>query len=95
MNASTIAGHAVSFDSAGQLLPWTSWTAALDREMNFYQHCPSDHGYPRFAVVTFLDGQWNPHPDRDDTIPATQLRSRNQDSFGYSYQYREVEPFDR
>lgn len=40
--------------------------------MNFYQGCPADHGYPRFAVVTFLDGEWNPLPDREDTIPATQ-----------------------
>jgi hypothetical protein len=56
----------------GRLLPWTSWTAALDREMNFYQGCPLDHGYPRFIHATFLDGDWNPFPDRTDTIPATQ-----------------------
>jgi len=28
-----------------------------------------DHGYPRFAQATFLDGDWNPWPDRVDTIP--------------------------
>jgi hypothetical protein len=56
----------------GRLLPWTSWTAALDREMNFYQGCPLDHGYPRFIHATFLDGDWHPFPDRTDTIPATQ-----------------------
>ena len=66
------AGHVVRVDALGHLLPWTDWRAALDLEMNFYQECPTDHGYPRFAVVTFLDGEWNPHPDREDTIPATQ-----------------------
>lgn len=68
----TIAGHTVSFDVLGHLAPWTSWTAALDREMKFYQQCPADHGYPRFAYVTFLDGTWTPAANRTDTIPATQ-----------------------
>jgi hypothetical protein len=68
----TLAGHPVSVDAAGHLLPWTSWTQALDREMNFYQQCPFDHGYPRFVHATFLDSDWNPFPDRTDTIPATQ-----------------------
>jgi hypothetical protein len=68
----TIAGHVISVDSAGQLLPWTSWTAALDREMNFYQQCPLDHGYPRFACETFLDAAWTPSTERTDIIPATQ-----------------------
>ena len=40
--------------------------------MAFYQSCPSDGGYPRFAYVTFLDAEWRPHADRTDTIPATQ-----------------------
>jgi hypothetical protein len=62
----------VRFDAQGQLAPWTSWTVALDREMKFYQQCPADHGYPRFAYVTFLDGDWSPDPNRTDTIPATQ-----------------------
>ncbi len=68
----TIAGHAVSFDASGQLMPWTSWAAALDREMNFYQQCPSDHGYPRFACETFLDASWSPSTQRTDIIPSTQ-----------------------
>jgi hypothetical protein len=68
----SIAGHQVHFDESGRLLPWTSWTAALDREMNFYQKCPSDHGYPRFACETFLDAGWTPMPSRTDIIPATQ-----------------------
>jgi hypothetical protein len=73
MSASpTIAGHAAIFDAAGQLLPWTSWSAALDREMNFYQRCPLDHGYPRFACETFLDASWTPSTERTDIIPSTQ-----------------------
>jgi hypothetical protein len=68
----TIAGHVARFDASGKLLPWTSWTAALDREMNFYQQCPFDHGYPRFACETFLDAAWTPSTERADIIPATQ-----------------------
>jgi hypothetical protein len=71
-DAISIAGHAAKFDAQGRLAPWTAWTTALDREMQFYQQCPSDHGYPRFAYVTFLDGEWTPDPSRTDTIPATQ-----------------------
>src|SRR5450755_3936193 len=67
-----IAGHTLAFDAVGRLRPWTSWTAALDLEMKFYQRCPADHGYPRFVQATFLDGDWTPNPDRTDTIPATQ-----------------------
>jgi hypothetical protein len=70
--AQTIAGHRLSFDTSGQLLPWTSWSQALDLQMNFYRQCPSDHGYPRFACETFLDGSWTPDASRTDTIPATQ-----------------------
>jgi hypothetical protein len=40
--------------------------------MNFYQQCPAEHGYPRFVLATFLDGDWAPIPDRTDSIPATQ-----------------------
>jgi hypothetical protein len=67
-----IAGHTAKFDSQGRLLPWISWKQALSLEMHFYQQCPHDHGYPRFVSDTFLDGGWNPQPDRTDTIPATQ-----------------------
>jgi hypothetical protein len=67
-----LAGHLLKFDAAGRLMPWTTWNSALDREMNFYQQCPLDHGYPRFAFTTFLDGGWEPFSDRTDTIPATQ-----------------------
>jgi hypothetical protein len=67
-----IAGHAAVFDGNGRLLPWTAWTTALDLEMKFYQLCPLDHGYPRFACETFLDGEWTPSTTRSDTIPSTQ-----------------------
>jgi hypothetical protein len=67
-----IAGHLARFDAAGHLLPWISWNAALEREMRFYQQCPTDHGYPRFVTETFLDAGWTPDPDRHDTIPAMQ-----------------------
>jgi hypothetical protein len=70
--ANTIAGHVAKFDSSGHLLPWISWNTALDLEMHFYQTAPSDHGYPIFVTTTFLDGDWKPQSDRDDTIPATQ-----------------------
>jgi hypothetical protein len=70
--AVVIAGHTASFDAQGRLMPWASWNEALDLEMNFYQQCPSDHGYPRFVLTTFLDGAWTPLADRTDTIPATQ-----------------------
>jgi hypothetical protein len=68
----TIAGHIAGFDAQGRLLPWTSWNSALDLEMQFYQQCPADHGYPRFVLATFLDANWIPMPDRMDTVPATQ-----------------------
>jgi hypothetical protein len=67
-----IAGHTARFDSRGRLLPWTSWNVALEREMQFYRQCPLDHGYPRFVLATFLDGEWTLDPLRTDTIPATQ-----------------------
>jgi hypothetical protein len=67
-----IADHVLRFDSTGHLLPWISWTTALEREMRFYQQCPSVHGYPLFVSETFLDGSWSSDPGRRDTIPATQ-----------------------
>src|ERR1039458_4600707 len=70
-----IAGHAASFDALGQLRPWTSWNDALDREMTFYQRCPSDHGYPRFVLATFLDVNWTAMPSRTDTIPVCSSHS--------------------
>jgi hypothetical protein len=72
VSAPIIAGHAAVFDAAGGLAPWTAWNEALDLEMHFYQTCPADRGYPRFAYVTFLDAAWSAHANRTDTIPATQ-----------------------
>ena len=68
----SIAGHSAIFDARGGLEAWTSWNESLDLEMNFYQQCPHEHGYPRFVLTTFLDGDWTPFADRTDTIPATQ-----------------------
>ena len=68
----TIAGHEAHFDAGGHLLPWIAWNTVIEREMRFYQQCPSDHGYPRFVTETFLEGDCSPIPDRRDTIPATQ-----------------------
>ena len=70
--AIVIAGHLAQYDAHQRLLPWSSWNEALDREMQFYQQCAADHGYPRFVVATFLDGLCAPFPQRTDTIPATQ-----------------------
>lgn len=67
-----LGGHQIKHDLQGQLLPWTSWIDALQREMQFYQTAPLDHGYPRFVTETFLDADWNPDPSRHDTIPAMQ-----------------------
>jgi hypothetical protein len=67
-----IAGHTARFDASGQLRPWAPWNDVLGREMNFYQQCPAERGYPRFVLATFLGGDWTPIPDRTDSIPATQ-----------------------
>jgi len=67
-----IAGHTVEVDALGRLRPWAAWTEVLDLEMKFYRQCPAEHGYPRFVFATFLDGEWNPLSDRDDSIPSTQ-----------------------
>jgi len=56
----------------GRLLPWTAWEDALAREVAWYAACPVDHGYPRFATMTFMDGNHLPDPQRDDLIPAMQ-----------------------
>ncbi len=69
---SIIAGHAVRIDGEGRLRPWAAWNEVLDLEMQFYRQCPLERGYPRFVFATFLDGGWNPLPDRDDSIPSTQ-----------------------
>ena len=67
-----IGNHAPRYDSRGILLPWTSWTDALDREMRWYQKCPVEHGYPRLVYLTFMDGDYKPVARRPDNIPAMQ-----------------------
>jgi hypothetical protein len=67
-----IAGHLATFDTKGHLIPWISLETAIDREMQFYEAAPRDHGYPIFVTTTFLDGTWKPLAERDDNIPATQ-----------------------
>jgi len=67
-----IGNHAPRYDSRGTLLPWTSWTDALDREMRWYQKCPMEHGYPRFVFLTFMDGAYKAVASRPDNIPAMQ-----------------------
>src|ERR1039458_4298207 len=65
-----IAGHVARYDVHGQLLPWTSWSDAIDREMEWYLRCPWENGYPRFVQITFMGGDYQ--PSRRDTIPAMQ-----------------------
>jgi len=70
--AQTIGNHRALYDGRGVLQPWTSWSDALAREVNWYLKCPWTNGYPRFVVMTFMDGSDNPRQDRPDCIPAMQ-----------------------
>ena len=67
-----IGNHPAVFNSEGILQPWTSWTDAITREMNWYFSCPMENGYPRFVVMTFMDGNYEPVAKRQDFIPAMQ-----------------------
>ena len=67
-----IGNHKAVYDDKGMLLPWTSWRDAVDREMQWYLHCPVTHGYPNFVWMTFMDGNYQPDARRSDFIPATQ-----------------------
>lgn len=71
-SAQTVGNHPAVHDEHGLLLPWTSWRDALEREVNWYLHCPWTNGYPRFVAMTFMDGGYNPRQDRPDCIPAMQ-----------------------
>ncbi len=62
--------HQAIFDKSGKLLPWTSWRDALSREMAWYLNCPFEKGYPRFVMMTFMDGNYE--LEREDFIPAMQ-----------------------
>jgi len=70
--ADVIGNHPAVYDANGLLQPWTPWGDALEREVNWYLRCPVDHGYPWFAAVTFMDGKYQPIPDRPSFIPAMQ-----------------------
>ncbi len=67
-----LGSHAARYASDGALLPWTPWADALGREMAWYQRCPTEHGYPRFVTMTFMDGDYQPVASRPDFIPAMQ-----------------------
>lgn len=67
-----IGNHHPVYDSRGVLLPWTSWNDALEREMQWYLKSPFERGYPKFAVMTFMDGNYMAIEKRKDTIPAMQ-----------------------
>jgi hypothetical protein len=67
-----IGNHPAVYDANGQLLPWISWQDAIDREMQWYLHCPVTHGYPNFVWMTFMDGNYQPDARRTDFIPAMQ-----------------------
>src|SRR5438309_5708587 len=70
--AQTIGNHLAVYDSHGILQPWTPWRDALEREVNWYLKCPWTNGYPRFVVMTFMDGHYDPNHNRPDCIPAMQ-----------------------
>ena len=67
-----IGNHPARYDRYGQLLPWKPWAAILKSEMDWYLQCPVEHGYPRYIWMTFMDGQYQPDPNRQDMIPAMQ-----------------------
>lgn len=67
-----LGNHPVAHDKRGWLQPWTSWSDALDREVKWYSKCPVEHGYPRFAYLTFMDGNYQAIPGRSSFIPAMQ-----------------------
>ncbi len=70
--AQTIGDHKAVYDVHGTLRSWTSWSDAIDREMNWYLNSPFENGYPRFAVMTFMDGSYSAVVKRPDFIPAMQ-----------------------
>jgi hypothetical protein len=68
----SIDNHPPKYSPDGVLQPWTSFGDALDREMAYYLHCPIEHGYPRFVVMTFMNKNYTADPHRPDFIPAMQ-----------------------
>jgi len=70
--AENIGNHPAVYDEHGILLPWTSWSDAIRREVNWYLNCPVEHGYPRFVYTTFMDGDYQPLAKNATFIPAMQ-----------------------
>ena len=68
----TVGWHRALHDTDGKLLPWTTWSDALGREMEWYLNSPLDsHGYPAFVFITFMDECYQHY--RTDNIPCTQV----------------------
>lgn len=70
-----IGHHLPVYDAQGHLLPWTSWSDAIEREMQWFRKAPITDGYPAFVRMTFMDGNYQPittAPSRRSFIPATQ-----------------------
>ena len=67
-----IGNHPAVYDERGMLQPWTSWGDAIDREVDWYNRCPIEHGYPRFVYMTFMDGNYQAITNLSSFIPATQ-----------------------
>jgi len=68
----TLGHHQVRYARDGSIRPWAAWTDVLDREMRWYEKCPTDHGYPLFTTVTFMDSLYKVQTNRSDSIPAMQ-----------------------
>ncbi len=64
--------HEAKYAADGSLIPWTSWSDVLNREMSWYLQCPIEHDYPRFVWMTFMDGEHQADPKRFDFIPSMQ-----------------------
>ncbi len=64
--------HEARFGADGNLLPWTTWEDALEREMKWYLACPIENGYPKFVCMTFMDADCGLYRNRKTFIPATQ-----------------------
>ena len=73
------------------LRPWIPLDQALEREMKWYEKCPSDGKYPRCVTVTFLDGKFDRLANRKDSIPAMQAATGILSYLAY-YRYRRTHP---
>lgn len=70
--AFVIGNHPAVYDERGMLQPWTSWGDAIEREVDWYNRCPVERGYPRFVYTTFMDGNYRSITNLPSFIPATQ-----------------------